>query len=143
MAEACTVGLEVLAMRNASVMIVDDDASLVESLAELLREEGYQVLVATCGREGLDLAERLNRIDIAIVDIHMPDISGLEIIRVIRQRISQARVIVISGDDAKGTMSRAMEAGAQSFIVKPITPGLLLREIERFLAQISDSSSAV
>lgn len=108
------------------LLVVDDDQTIVTLLLTALEHVGYEVNTAACGEEALrKLAEK--PVDLVLLDINLPDLSGIEVMRRIIKTTS-ASVILITGGDADYTHEMASREGAADFIVKPIRlPDLDLR----------------
>jgi DNA-binding NtrC family response regulator len=105
----------------ASILIVDDDADIREVLGDRLESLGYRVVAAGTAKEGLELLERQNP-QLVLLDIEMPDMNGMDLLREIRRREHDVTVVMIT---AYGTIERAVEAmkeGAYDFIAKPFEP---------------------
>jgi DNA-binding NtrC family response regulator len=111
-----------------SVLIVDDEAAIRESLQTLLEFEGYSVEVAADGNEGLThIAER--PFDLVLLDFAMPERNGIEILREIRERDSELPVIMITAYGTVENAVNAMQAGANNFIQKPWDNEKLLADV--------------
>jgi len=121
-------------MSEATVIIVDDDRSFVEAVALYLEKHGYHARMGFSGREGLDLL-RNSEADVAVIDVHMPDMSGLELAAAVRSRTSTPAVILISGDDSVETAAQCQSAGVHCFMPKPLAPRELLRVITQAVEQ--------
>jgi CheY-like chemotaxis protein len=107
------------------VLIVDDNVDAASSLAMLLETIGHETCVAHDGRAALDAAERA-RPDIALLDIAMPGMSGFEVARWLRQRFGPAlRIVALSGFGQDEDGQRALEAGFDLHLVKPVDPEFL------------------
>ena len=115
-------------MAGATVIIVDDDRSFVEAVALFLRKHGYHTRKGFSGREGLNLL-RQGDADAAVIDVHMPDISGIELANEARTHKRAPAVILISGDDSPETAERCRKTGATRFMAKPLAPRELLQVI--------------
>lgn len=103
------------------VMVVDDSPSLAISLLTLLRNEGFDPTIFQSGHAALAYI-RENRPDIALIDIHLPDVSGLEIARQLRQTYGQSLPIIIcSGDSSLDALMALPDAGATHFFHKPVS----------------------
>lgn len=103
---------------SATLLIIDDDEVVRESLAAYLEDSNFKVLQALNGLQGLQIFES-EQPDLVICDLRMPQIDGLELIRRIRQTASETPIIVLSG---AGVMSDAVEAlrlGAADYLIKP------------------------
>lgn len=109
-----------------NILIVDDDRSFVEAVALFLQEHGFQVLMAFGGREGLEVL-REGRADLAIIDVHMPELHGLELARAASASPASVPTILISGDDSREIQERSRSAGARCFLPKPLDPDHLLK----------------
>ncbi|HVO91252.1 MAG TPA: sigma-54 dependent transcriptional regulator [Terriglobales bacterium] len=106
---------------NEHILVVDDDPDICEILKDRLQSLGFRVLAAPGGKEGLDLLEKHNP-RIILLDIEMPAMSGIEVLKEIRKRDRDITVVMIT---AYGTIERAVEAmkeGAYDFIPKPFEP---------------------
>lgn len=104
---------------SATLLIIDDDEVVRESLAAYLEDSNFKVLQALNGLQGLQIFES-EQPDVVICDLRMPQIDGLELIRRIRQTASETPIIVLSG---AGVMSDAVEAlrlGAADYLIKPL-----------------------
>lgn len=114
----------------ANLLIVEDDDSIADFLADNLREDGHAVSIASSARDAA-VALRRGSADIALVDVTLPDASGLELVRMIRAGEAGTPalgVIVVSGRAAEQDRIRAFERGVDDYIVKPFSyPELLLR----------------
>ncbi len=115
-----------------TVLVVDDDADMVELIAESLELEGWRVVPATSGKQALELASQTPP-DVAIVDLIMPEVTGEEVCNAIRRdsNLGCTRILVLSA--AEDTRQVAAECDADGAITKPFTIPLLLREVHRLL----------
>ncbi len=121
---------------NANILVVDDDPDIREVIKDRLESLGYGVLTASNGKECLGLLEKKSP-QMILLDIEMPEMNGLEVLREIRKRESNVSVLMIT---AYGTIERAVEAmreGAYDFIPKPFEPGHLALIIQRALERDS------
>ena len=126
-------------MTGELVLVVEDYEFARIALAELLADEGYEVVPLATGREAIDRATS-EPFDIAIVDIQLPDIDGLEVVRTMREHRPAARCVVTSGSavlDREGGNPRlldrgaeALAAGAVAFLPKPLDFGRLLETLQ-------------
>jgi DNA-binding NtrC family response regulator len=117
---------------NENILVVDDDPDILEVLKDRLESLGYRVLTAASGAEGLELLEKQNP-QIVLLDIEMPAMGGLEVLKEIRKRELDITVVMIT---AYGTIERAVEAmkqGAYDFIPKPFEPDHVALIIQKAL----------
>jgi DNA-binding response OmpR family regulator len=101
------------------VLIVEDDHRLRRILKRLLEEERHVVEVAADGGEGLELAAGLNGIDVVILDIGLPDMSGLDVARQLRSQGVEAAILMLTARDTVGDRVSGLDAGADDYLVKP------------------------
>lgn len=115
---------------GASLLVVDDDAAVRGFLAENLREDGSEVSVAADVGEAVG-ALRRGRAEIALIDLGLPDQSGLDLVRMVREGDAgpvDTGLIVVSGRGSEQDRIRAFQRGVDDYVVKPVSyPELLLR----------------
>lgn len=116
----------------ATVLLVDDEPSLLWTMAEFLKRAGYNVLTASDFDEALEIINNTN-IDVAVVDIFLPHQSGLELLRQIQARAPSVPVIMMTGDPDASHIPELIRAGAQDFLPKPVTKDVLLKAVARAL----------
>ncbi len=101
-----------------TILIIDDEASIRESLSGILADEGFLALSAEDGQQGLSLLED-ERVDLVLLDIWMPGLDGLEVLKRIKETQAELPVIMISGHGTIETAVQATKMGAYDFIEKP------------------------
>lgn len=119
-------------MENKTILIVEDDLTVGESLRLLLGKKGYNTLLASNGKEALNIF-RQEIIDLVITDLVMPKMDGIQLLEAVKGIKPEVEVIVIS---AQGTIEKAVQAmklGAFDFIEKPINPRVISLLVERAL----------
>ena len=115
------------------ILLVDDDTSSLEVLGEVLTRAGYETLLAESGYEAIRLIQE-NSIDLAILDFNLPDTTGSELLQQIKQFHPDAPVIIMSANTSQRIKLDVFEAGAYTFIAKPIDLPQLLRFVARGLS---------
>ena len=118
--------------RQANILVIDDEESMRDSCQQTLSRAGNRVEVAEEGSRGLAMLER-ESFDLVILDLKMPGLSGMEVLKKIRERDPEAMVIVITGYATVESAVEAMKRGAYDFIPKPFTPGSLRVIVRRAL----------
>ncbi|GMV48792.1 sigma-54-dependent Fis family transcriptional regulator [Nitrospirales bacterium NOB] len=104
----------------ASILIVDDEVSILNSLSSILEDEGYEVTVAKSGIEALKLCAA-NPPELMMLDIWMPEMDGLETLRRLRELVPQTQVMMMSGHGSIETAVKAIKLGAYDYIEKPLS----------------------
>ena len=120
--------------KKAKILIVDDNRIIREVLRGLIRhDEGLTVVgTAASGEAALEQIGALKP-DLVCLDILMPGIDGLAVLRMIHSTYPGTRVILVSGESTPSTVSRALRAGASGFVVKPFNAEKVLRTIHTAL----------
>ncbi len=127
--------VEVLAPSfKGRVLIIDDEADIRESLETLLEMEGYLTELASNAAEGLDRLEK-GRYDLVLLDLMMPDRSGIEVLQDFRQRDAETPVILITAFGSVEVAVKALKAGANDYFSKPWDNEKLLVEIGNMIAK--------
>jgi two-component system response regulator AtoC len=116
----------------AKILIVDDEPSILESLDMFLSEKGHEILQARTGSAGLELCRR-HEPEVAVLDIRLPDLSGLDVLGRMRREGAPAKVIMITAFQDMETTIRAMKEGAYDYIHKPLDIDELEKAVDRAL----------
>lgn len=120
----------------AKILIVDDEPSILATMAPLLRSRGYEVLTAMSGGAAIESHER-DKPDLIVLDLGLPDTDGIEVCRVVREH-SSTPIVVLSARGAEGDKVRALDAGADDYVTKPFGVEELIARIRAALRR-SDS----
>lgn len=117
------------------ILVVDDNAVQQRILGHMLRKAGYEVEIAGDAFEALDLVME-ETFDLAIVDIAMPDMDGVELLIALREQpaTSLIPVVMLTASSRDEDHIRARDAGADAFLTKPASSGDLLATVESILA---------
>ena len=115
-------------LAGTRLLIVDDDIRNIYSLASVLEANGAEVLPAESGAEGIAILEKNPDIDVALIDIMMPEMDGYETMRRIRAnpRLAAIPLISVTAKAMKGDRQKCLDAGASDYIAKPVDIDLLL-----------------
>src|SRR5690242_18473735 len=124
-------------LAGARVLIVDDDIRNIYSLTSVLESQGVEVLHAESGREGIAILERTPGIDIALIDIMMPEMDGYEAMRRIcrQSSLTDVPLIAVTAKAMKGDRQKCLDAGASDYIAKPVDIELLLALLRVWVAR--------
>ncbi|MBI4536456.1 MAG: response regulator [candidate division NC10 bacterium] len=110
------------------IMVVDDEPDAVELLQEFLVAKGYEVLTATAGEEALQKV-REERPHLILLDVRMPGMNGLEVLRRVRQIDQEVGVIMVTAVNEEETGREALALGAFDYVVKPLDLAYLERSL--------------
>ncbi len=121
--------------RMSTVLIIEDDADSRTTLAELFAIDDWEVLEAKDGDAGVDLAIR-HRPELILCDLLMPKSNGFQVCRTIRDQLQPTKIIVVSGRDYGVDRTSALQAGADEYLLKPVTWESLSSAIDRLLPEI-------
>lgn len=122
-------------MTGKRVLIVEDDAAIIELLRFLLEQEGLEVEVARDGLKALDKMEAFSP-DLVLLDLRLPKLEGMDVLWEMRQnpRWNNVPVVIISVDSSPQTMLQGWRLGVDSYFIKPFDPDELIRVIRRILS---------
>jgi DNA-binding NtrC family response regulator len=120
-------------MSKGKILVVDDEDIVRTSCSRTLSPEGYEVRLAKNGVEGLKMANE-DRFDLVLTDLKMPDMDGIEVLRIIKEKWPETAVIIVTGYQTVDTAVKAIKLGAYDYIEKPFTPDALISAVAEALA---------
>jgi len=120
--------------RNYAILITDDDRNSRDALREIIQPEGFQTLLASSGEEAIDIV-REAPVHLVLLDMHMPTLTGLETLQLVRQINAQLPAILVTGDPSDRLVRQAIQAHFYSVIPKPVSKNLLLYTVLKALAR--------
>jgi DNA-binding response OmpR family regulator len=120
--------------RPETILIVDDEPSVCISLEGVLAREGYRTFSANDGPVALEIMDK-QTIDLALLDLRMPVMNGLELMHIIHERWPQAVIIVLTGYGTLDSAVKALRHGAHDYLLKPSTPEAIKASIRRGLSK--------
>ena len=125
-------------MKGKKVLVVDDDAIVLNSCRRILEPEGFSVVLASSAHEAIQQLEESGIFDIMIMDVKMPEKDGIYLLERVTEkwpltRWSELPVLVMSGYPTPETVESLIEKGARMFIPKPFTPDELLDAVHKLL----------
>jgi len=119
-------------MTKKKILIVDDEAGIVQEIKEFLEEEGYEAYVADTAKAGIRLVEELQP-DVVLIDVKLPDASGTEVLRACKEKSPKTKTIMITGYVDQNVMDEAEKIGRDTFLQKPFDLVKITEEIEKLL----------
>ena len=122
-------------MASGRLLIIDDDPRHRASVARLAVSAGHEVVGEGTGADAPTLLGEAADTDLVLLDLHMPEIDGYEVLSLVRALEVPPSVIVITGDASDANMRRLLQLGANDFLVKPFAPEALLESIDDTLAR--------
>jgi len=123
-----------------TILVVEDNRTVADSLGAVLRRQGFATAVFTSGREALTYAAQSASDPAAapaaaLIDVHLPDISGLVLTQKLRQRLGpDLPIIIISGDTSMATLNSLPHVGATLFFSKPVQSSQLIQRLRELVA---------
>ena len=116
------------------ILLIDDEVFLCETLKDLLEDEGYSVAIATTGKEALTFLEK-NLCLVAIIDIMLPDTSGLDILKTIKDKSVDCLPIMLTAFATVETSIKALNEGAYAYIIKPYKSDVIISKISKVIGK--------
>ena len=118
--------------QHADILVIDDELTVCRSCQKILNVDGYDVSIALSGYEGLEKFRKKD-FDLAIVDLKMPDINGMQVVEAIKTEQPTTEVIIMTGYSTVASAVTGMKMGAADYIPKPFTPDEMLMAVKKAL----------
>ena len=119
---------------SGHILIIDDEASLRQTLARILQRDGYEVTSAASGTEGLSLVSQ-HPFDLVYLDIRMPDMNGLDVLKTIHAEQPELPVILFTAQPDLHSAVEALRRGAIDYLMKPLKPETVLARTRTILSE--------
>ena len=116
-------------MAGIRILLIDDEAQFVATMAKRLRKRDFSVLEADSGREGLRQLEG-NPVDVVVLDVGMPDMDGIQVLREIKMRFPRVQVLMLTGHADMEVAISGMAMGAFDYLMKPVELNVLVGKIQ-------------
>ena len=117
-------------MKNARILIVDDDESIRKTMQTILEDEGYLVDLAATGNEAIDMTqERIY--NLALLDIRLPDMEGVELLKLMKTNVPRTRKIMVTGFPSLQNAVTSVNENADAYLIKPV-------DIEKLLSVVKE-----
>jgi len=117
-------------LNNTRILIVDDDDTIRSTMKAILEEEGYTVDLAASGKEGIQKTNE-QTYNIALLDIRLPDMEGVQLLKLMKDNIPKTRKIMVTGYPSTQNAIEALNKNADAYLIKPV-------DIEKLLGTIKD-----
>ncbi|PIQ20951.1 MAG: response regulator [Cytophagales bacterium CG18_big_fil_WC_8_21_14_2_50_42_9] len=121
------------------ILIIEDDLMISYTLEFRLKKDGYEVTTARDGREAIEKLQS-GKFNLVTTDLMLPFVTGLEVLSYVKLAMPELPIIVLSGDNAEGTVSEALKLGADDYLEKPFNPSELSQRVKRLLVNASPVS---
>lgn len=131
--------------RTLTILLAEDDPINQQVVREILKNSGHKLEIASDGAEALVLLRSGRQIDLVILDIRMPQVSGIEVLKQLRLMVHRTfmPVLMLTSEALPDTITECMQAGANDYLIKPADGVLLLEKIREHTAAAGDAESAV
>ena len=124
-----------------TILVVDDDKSILRTFTRILQKSGYEIETAETGKEAIEKADT-RQYDLALVDIRLPDMDGTELLAKLKKQLQRTIKIMITGFPSLETGVKALDEGADAYLVKPVKPQDLLVLLEEKLKVKEEATEA-
>jgi two-component system response regulator AtoC len=122
-----------------TILVVDDDKSILRTFTRILEKSGYEIDTAETGKEAMEKTEN-RHYDLALVDIRLPDMDGTDLLAKLKKPLQSTVKIMITGFPSLETGVKALDEGADAYLVKPVKPQELLVLLEEKLRNREEST---
>ena len=119
--------------KKTKLLLVDDEKHFVEVLYKRLSDRDFSVTTTFSGEEGIQALRKVD-FDVAILDLKMKDMDGIEVLKIFKKMYSKMEVIILTGHESEQTVEEAMEYGAFAYISKPCDFEELVATIEKAIS---------
>jgi DNA-binding NtrC family response regulator len=126
--------------KNARIIIVDDDENIRKTMKTILEDEGYFVDVAATGNEAIEMTQE-TAYNIALLDIRLPDMEGVELLKLIKENVPRTRKIMVTGYPSMQNAISALNKNADAYLIKPVDVEKLLNMVKEQLQLQEDEKS--
>ena len=117
-----------------SILIADDDRNSRNALRDIIQPEGFETIMASSGEEAIDIVRGVT-IHLVLLDMHMPTLTGLETLGIVRQINAKLPAILVTGNPSDALVRAAIQAQFYSVLPKPVSKGLLLYTVLKALTR--------
>ena len=122
-----------MTLDRPSILITDDDPVARETFREIFEPEGYNTVLAESGEEAIDIVNKGQDVHLALMDMHLPRLTGLETITILRQIRGVIPMILISAESDDNLLRKALSANAFCVLAKPVSKNVVIYVVARAL----------
>jgi two-component system chemotaxis response regulator CheY len=117
------------------ILTIDDSSSIRKMIEVALKSKGYTVIAAADGQEGFEILERDEHFDVVVLDINMPRMDGITLLKTVRTRPNWAHlpIIMLTTEGQDSDRDQALSLGANDYMVKPFRPTELIERVEKLI----------
>ena len=120
--------------RPYSILVTDDDPAMRETFREIFEPAGYRTLLAESGEQAIDIVQQ-DDVHLAVMDMHLPKLTGLETMEIVRQIKGIFPMILVSAEQDEGLMRKALSAHAFCVLAKPVSKNAMIYVVSRALTK--------
>lgn len=120
-------------MSSQRILLVDDEPILLKAVEFKLKKASFEVETASSGEEAIDKLKSGATYDLVISDVMMPGLSGIELLRVVKENNAEMKVLLLTGLKTEDTVVDAFDLGADDFMTKPFNPKELVLRVRKLL----------
>jgi DNA-binding NtrC family response regulator len=122
-----------------NILVIDDDQAVLKTLARTLELEGYNVTTAQTGKEAIEKSNK-QFFNLALIDIRLPDMEGTELLTAMKETTPKMIKLIITGYPALANATKAVNKGADGYIVKPVNMNKLLETVKEHLKKQQEAT---
>ena len=115
------------------ILVIDDSETIRQQVKQALASTGYEIVEAVDGVDGLEKVRAMADLDMALCDVNMPRMSGLDMIAELQRTGSKIPILMLTTEGQPSLIKRARDAGAKGWIVKPFKPELLVAAVTKLI----------
>lgn len=119
------------------ILVIDDDPDIRDGISEILKACGYEVDAVETAAEGIKKSEE-RVYHIAFIDIVLPDMSGIEVLKKLKERIPKTRKVIITGYATLENAVEALNRGANAYLIKPVKPEDIISIADKMMKEIEE-----
>jgi len=134
------IEMKTVQIEKKRILVVDDDKKICDTLSLILESRGYQVDIANTGKTAVEKA-KTNKYNLAVLDIKLPDIDGIKLLKSIYEISPQMVRIVMTGYPELKNAINDLNEGADAYFTKPVDPSRLIKTIEDKLEEQTESNA--